>query len=354
MEQITAHFIGNIPRDNDKLRKIAENLTRGHQYPASAEVAYDPDDSDGSAIAEETYTVEEISDNAIHYSGELSHWNFSRRVQREVNSLATDSGPHESFSDSGNYRAKYLQSSGPTVASVAQCFPPRPVAEFLASIFFRFAQTNYFFIEKDWFSVKLDAVYTQSLGWSSDESPTWCILFMVLGIGTQFVHLDSASTFEDSFDFNPSRNETVEDDVGSKLYKLAAKLVPDVLTIASLESVQACLLLGVYTLPLDTPGLSYTYLGVALRVCIQNGLHRRKPETLLDEHAIEVRKRLWWTVFTLERRICILHGRPLSISRSDMDIEMPIDLPLFRPANFENLRAIIMLTPHLESIASTL
>jgi hypothetical protein len=192
------------------------------------------------------------------------------------------------------YRARHLQSSGPTVLAAAQWFPPQPVAEFLIATFFKYGQTNYFYVEEKWVTAKLESVYSQAANGSSDDSPTWCILLMLLAIGTQFVDLESA-------DFPSNDESTSEDDVGITLYKLAVTLIPDVLTIASMESVQAFLLLGVYTLPLDTPGLSYTYLGVALKMAIQNGMHRRYSGVSLDEHALEVRKRVWWTVYTLEK-----------------------------------------------------
>ncbi|KAH8885848.1 hypothetical protein GQ53DRAFT_728435 [Thozetella sp. PMI_491] len=352
MEQILRHFIGEIPSDIKELRRVADTLARERPRPPESvgnEGAYDSDDS---AMAEESFTLKEISENAAHYSGELSHWNFSKRVQRKINSLGAES--NELSGEKEYYRAKHLQSSGPTVLTVARWFPPQPIADFLVTIFFKYGQTNYFYVEENWAREKLESIYQQSSNASGDDSPVWCVLLMVLAIGTQFVDLDSGGSNVQPSDLDGDQDTAVEDDVGITFYKLAVQLIPDVLAIASLESVQAFLLLGVYTLPLDTPGLSYTYLGVAIKMAIQNGMHRKCSEVSLDEHALEVRKRIWWTVYTLEKRICILHGRPLSISSSDIDVELPTDMPHFRPSNFQNFRAIIMLTPYLEAVASAM
>lgn len=55
------------------------------------------------------------------------------------------------------------------------------------------------------------------------------------------------------------------------LYRQATKLLPEVIHLASLESVQACLLFGLYALPIDASGLGYVYLNLAIKLAMQNG-----------------------------------------------------------------------------------
>lgn len=86
-------------------------------------------------------------------------------------------------------------------------------------------------------------------------------------------------------------------------YQQACKLVPDVITISSLESVQACLLIGIYALPLDASGLAYIYLNLALKLAIQNGMHRKYVGEGLEPVVRETRNRVWWTVYTTERLV---------------------------------------------------
>jgi hypothetical protein len=64
MEQIVRHFIGDVPNDINELRRVSETLDREHtRLPGSIgnEGAYDSDDL---AIADESFTMEEISGNA--------------------------------------------------------------------------------------------------------------------------------------------------------------------------------------------------------------------------------------------------------------------------------------------------
>ena len=126
---------------------------------------------------------------------------------------------------------------------------------------------------------------------------------MVFAIGTQFAHLSSRGARNDiqgtklgALEGTPSP----DDDAALTFYNAAAPLFADVISLASIESVQAFLLLGVYTLPVDAPGLSFTYLGIAIKMAIQNGMHRKYSQGL-NARMVELRNRIWWTTYTLEK-----------------------------------------------------
>lgn len=72
-------------------------------------------------------------------------------------------------------------------------------------------------------------------------------------------------------------------------------------------------------------------IGLAMRTCIDLGLHRKGHEQGLPETAIESRRRLFWTVYSLERTIAISLGRPLSISDRQIDVELPALIQLTSP-----------------------
>ena len=198
-----------------------------------------------------------------------------------------------------NFRAKQLQSPASSASAIPQSLPPRHVVNFLVTIYFQYAQTNMFFIDENFLWEKLIVLLeTPSMVTESDVG--WlCSVLMVLAIGTQFAHMaagPSAQSVDDK-----AADEPPEGDVGVDMYRLACKLIPDVIAIASLESVQACLLLAHYTLPIDTQGLAYTYLGLAVKVAIQNGMHRKYSGKDFDAHTVEMRNRLWWTAYSLEK-----------------------------------------------------
>ncbi|KAH8657913.1 fungal-specific transcription factor domain-containing protein [Xylariales sp. PMI_506] len=242
------------------------------------------------------------------------------------------------------WRAEELQSPSNVVTALSS-LPPRYVANFLVQTFFKHAETNYFYVERGWLLEKLDLAYGDAGSFSRRDVGSLCMLFIVFAIGTQYAYLESRDGNTQSHNdaglqgsgsgsaAGQKQGPFSEDAIGVMFYQQACQLVPDVVTIASLECVQACLLIGLYALPLDASGLSYTYLNLAIKLAILNGMHRKSPEGVLDPITRETRNRVWWTAYTTEKRIGIFHGRPVSISSNEIDVEMPVDRPDLWPSN---------------------
>ena len=200
------------------------------------------------------------------------------------------------------YRAEELQSPSNLTTSLSS-LPPKFVARFLFHLFFKHAEANYWYVEKEWLTDRVDAVYENAGLLSRRDVGAVCVIFMVLAIGTQYAYLESdAERLGGPCAHDPvAAGPFSEDTVGFTFYQQACRLLPDVITISSLESVQACLLIGIYTLPIDPSGLSYIYLNLAVKLAIQNGMHRKYPGQGLDVCIRETRNRVWWTAYTIER-----------------------------------------------------
>lgn len=123
------------------------------------------------------------------------------------------------------------------------------------------------------------------------------ILLMVFAIGTQYAHLESPSHGPS----DATEASFAEEDIGTTFYQQAVRLLPEIIELSSLDSVQACLLLGYYALPIDASGLGYIYINLAIRLAIQNGMHRRCRSDAFSATMIETRNRVWWTAYLLER-----------------------------------------------------
>ena len=130
------------------------------------------------------------------------------------------------------------------------------------------------------------------------------ILLTVFAIGSQYAHLESPT--------NNAREtpgqQLSEEDIGATFYQQAIRLLPEIIELSSLESVQACLLLGYYALPVDASGLGFNYVNLALRLGQQNGMHRRCKNDAFSTTMVESRNRVWWTAYLLERLVTI-HNR---------------------------------------------
>ncbi|KAL4946495.1 hypothetical protein BDV06DRAFT_233089 [Aspergillus oleicola] len=346
LERIVRHFLGDVSLDEEGVRGIVERLGRtGGQ-------------SQGQATnVDESFDVQFVSREIAHYSGEFSHWNFSQKLRRKISQI-------DRFGVKEYWRPTQLQSSSSQhlITQTLSHLPPRPITDFLISMFFKYAAGNLFYMEEDWIMERVQRAYNPStLSASAGEYtladiPWVCSLFAVLAIGTQVAHMEGHfTTYRQGEDTNPDvdLDACSEDSVGLSLYHIACRLVPDVLLVASHESVQAFLLLALYALPVSTGGLSYSYLGIAVKMAIQNGMHRKVVGNC-EKKITEIRNRVFWTACTLDKRISILHGRPASIAKSDISADLPKDTLALQTPNYGNFMAFIRLSEWLGDVAETL
>ncbi|KAF2661503.1 hypothetical protein K491DRAFT_415721 [Lophiostoma macrostomum CBS 122681] len=64
--------------------------------------------------------------------------------------------------------------------------------------------------------------------------------------------------------------------------------------------------------------------GAVMRSCLELGLHRESPEsTISDAFTVELRRRLFWSAYCMDRSICSALQRPLSIPDAAIDAQFP-------------------------------
>ena len=102
---------------------------------------------------------------------------------------------------------------------------------------------------------------------------------------------------------------------------------------------------------------AYTYVGMAMRIALAHGLHRRSithptnPGTLNSSSAtLQNNVRIWWTTYIIERSSEFLMGRPSQIRDEDIDCEAVDDIRGFPPA--DGLRAHVGLATIMGQIVS--
>ncbi|CDK30000.1 unnamed protein product [Kuraishia capsulata CBS 1993] len=114
-------------------------------------------------------------------------------------------------------------------------------------------------------------------------------------------------------------------------YKAAALRFMDPVYTSSdrLESLQAILLLTLYSLMRPAvPGVWYV-LGSALRICVDLGLHTETSivnKTQYDAYTMDMRRRLFWCCYSLDRQVCVYLGRPFGIPEESVHVPFPSTL----------------------------
>ncbi|QPC79714.1 hypothetical protein HYE68_010466 [Fusarium pseudograminearum] len=248
----------------------------------------------------------------------------------------------------------HLISQEAAVLEAVSLFPPAPSALVLLRVFFEFTQTNYFYFDEESLRQRLDRFYSCPSRIKQEDAPWVSVVLMVFALGVQFTSHDQSPPRDSSRELTRDAHDICQgmnDSTTSKFYQVAMKLIPDILAVESIESVQAFLLFGLYTLPTDPAGLSYTYFGIAIKLATQLNIHL-KTTSIACARDLEVRKRVWWTAYALERRSSFLHGRPASISRFDANADLPVDMEELQPKErintFQNTMAMLRINIFME------
>lgn len=123
---------------------------------------------------------------------------------------------------------------------------------------------------------------------------------------------------------------------GRWLYRRSQTLLSGELESPSIMTLQ-CYVFSVYYLCIASfQNMAHTTLSVAVRTAHILGLHLEPPENLPRKER-ELRKRLWWTLYTLESKTCMKLGRPWSTQISHSTCSLPADdyqLALLSASNF--------------------
>jgi hypothetical protein len=89
----------------------------------------------------------------------------------------------------------------------------------------------------------------------------------------------------------------------SDLLQIAESHLVELMDQSSITSVQTCILLGSHYVYHGRPNLSFALLGATIKTSQAIGLHREVLSGSLD--SIEERKRVWWTIYTWDRKVSL-------------------------------------------------
>ncbi|KAI1496216.1 fungal-specific transcription factor domain-containing protein [Biscogniauxia marginata] len=108
-------------------------------------------------------------------------------------------------------------------------------------------------------------------------------------------------------------------------YDLAFEEMDSILRFRDSRTIDYLLLMALYCTRAPRDPGAWTYVGAAMKICIELGLHRRPRRPNLTVEG-EMNKRRFWTAYFLDRDISIAVGRPPGISDHDIDAELPFDI----------------------------
>lgn len=114
---------------------------------------------------------------------------------------------------------------------------------------------------------------------------------------------------------------------GFEYFTHALELLPDMHDEGSTLFVETLALVGYFMQNLNRRDAAWLYIGMALRMAITLGLHQEASNADLDDAAKEHRRRVWWSVYSLDRIHSVKSGNPITIYDEDIGVNFPSKLP---------------------------
>ncbi|OCL13120.1 hypothetical protein AOQ84DRAFT_226366 [Glonium stellatum] len=129
----------------------------------------------------------------------------------------------------------------------------------------------------------------------------------------------------------------------NKHYRYSLRFFKDLVASHTLQDVQAMTLICIHLRNFPKPGAAWIMSWMTFAIALEMGLHRSAKawaETApkRDLHEVELRKRVFWTIYGLNVGLSGKLGRPMPIRMEDVDVEFPepLDDSLPQDGNLSN------------------
>ncbi|KAF5670057.1 positive activator of transcription [Fusarium heterosporum] len=136
----------------------------------------------------------------------------------------------------------------------------------------------------------------------------------------RYIHLLLILAFGKAFSEN--NNYQAKRPPGADYFVTALRLLPSIhiLVYEPLISTEILCCIALYFESLDYRHSSH---GFAMRVALGQGMHTDMPVDQLGEQIVERSRRIWWTVYVLDREMTSLMGLPQSLLDDDIHPQLP-------------------------------
>ncbi|KAE8380245.1 fungal-specific transcription factor domain-containing protein [Aspergillus bertholletiae] len=135
-------------------------------------------------------------------------------------------------------------------------------------------------------------------------------LFMVYAIGAAMLQL----------------TEQYESTTPSAYYATAMQFDSALRESLSITGIEGRMLMVVYELRSSSRSSLWYTIGMAMRICVDLGMHRESHYRAMEPLEAQLYRRIFWSVYVIERHVSWSLGRPFSIAEDDIDAQIPTDM----------------------------
>ncbi|KAJ5619638.1 hypothetical protein N7510_003622 [Penicillium lagena] len=256
-----------------------------------------------------------------NYLGPSSGVSFLNRVWSRLHQDETTAIPDELQNESSKSAAVFMFGDTPFHNSqkIEFTLPPFEKALELVGIYFDFSIVTYRFLHRGSVEQWVRQVYQHDTSLSNLPTGNMvartAIVLMVFAVSTLYLEMRPGMP--------DGRNESERWYVASK-YMSSLESGPP-----RLETIQARLGQCLYLLSTSRANECWYLFGTALQVVTALGLHRKWPSKLAKGCSfleLELRKRIFWSAYTLDKYLSVMFGRPRLLHDEDIDQELPDEI----------------------------
>lgn len=234
------------------------------------------------------------------YIGETSAYSIAKIISSSINCLSTNISSSK-------------ESANPIfIFELPFRFPSLDTSEELLECYRKSVHCQYPFLDWNFIERCFDSVVKEK---KNDTIPLFFI-FMVFAISSQIQDV--------------ARNK-ISSSYTKSYYLKAFENIEKVIEPVNLYTVQAYLLMAVFSQKMPDGVGCWQTVGMAIRTAVVLGLHRKpyhkKNEPFSTEESLlqDLKSRIFWSAYGIERINGLVLGRPFSISDIDIDAPFPLD-----------------------------
>ncbi|KAH8702990.1 fungal-specific transcription factor domain-containing protein [Phaeosphaeriaceae sp. PMI808] len=194
--------------------------------------------------------------------------------------------------------------------TIGDLLPSRSLADALVSAYFDNIHIYLPLFHRSMFQMRLEATYSRHAELLKDTPDTgWLIcLALVFSFGCQQL-----------CSHDPEQAHTLR----LKYLAFAKTFFRKLLTTTSLVNVQALVLLNLHHHAIGQKSSSWLLIGLGARMAITMGMHRDGPNSEFNPIERNTRRQVWWSIYTFEKILCSILGRPTVIDEREVSVRVP-------------------------------
>lgn len=245
------------------------------------------------------------------YMGTSSNWSFHGQILNLVHEHMHKSPlPAADLLFDGSAYDLLWDGTRSIPESAAPIIPSVDYAMFLINaVKFHCGQMMHLFDEEEFMS-NLHTFYSGTSNRAIWKGSLWYVHFlMIIAFGKTFVQQQSHTSRPPGADY----------------FIHALKLLPDTdkLCRDPIVATEVLCCIALYHQSLDARNAAHVTIGQAMRIALIQGMHTDMPVTNLGGAVVQRCRKIWWTIFILDRHMTSLMGLPQSVRDEDISCKLP-------------------------------